>query len=55
MRRKYAVAAVEQAVVAGVTQHGDDFTLAYEQTAPGEGVGDLVPTDATTAGRAPTS
>ncbi|MFC7489125.1 MULTISPECIES: BCCT family transporter [unclassified Knoellia] len=42
VRRAYAVAAVEQAIVAGVTQHGDDFTLTYEQAAPGEGVGDLV-------------
>src|SRR6476659_6707257 len=44
VRRAYAVAAVEQAVVAGVTEHGDDFTLTYEESAPGEGVGDLVPT-----------
>ena len=44
VRRAYAVAAVEQAVVAGVTEHGDDFTLTFEESAPGEGVGDLVPT-----------
>ncbi|MBO1770166.1 BCCT family transporter [Agrococcus sp. TF02-05] len=44
VRRRYAVAAVEQAVVAGVTEHGDDFQLTVEQTAPGEGVGELVPT-----------
>ncbi|KAA6436130.1 BCCT family transporter [Agrococcus sediminis] len=44
VRRAYAVAAVEQAVVAGVTEHGDDFQLTVEQTAPGEGVGELVPT-----------
>jgi choline-glycine betaine transporter len=42
VRRAYAAAAVEQAIVAGVTDHGDDFTLAYEQTAPGEGVGEHV-------------
>ena len=42
VRRAYAVAAIEQAVVAGVTEHGDDFTLAYEEAAPGEGVGELV-------------
>ena len=48
VRRAYAVAAVEQAVVAGVTEHGDDFTLTYEESAPGEGVGDLVPTAPTT-------
>ncbi|WAC67018.1 BCCT family transporter [Agrococcus sp. SL85] len=44
VRRAYAVAAVEHAVVAGVTEHGDDFQLSVEQTAPGEGVGELVPT-----------
>jgi choline/carnitine/betaine transport len=44
VRRRYAFAAVEQAVVAGVTEHGDDFQLTVEQTAPGEGVGELVPT-----------
>jgi hypothetical protein len=44
VRRAYAVAAVEQAVVAGVTEHGDDFLLTYEEAAPGEGVGDMVPT-----------
>jgi choline-glycine betaine transporter len=42
VRRAYAVAAVEQAVVAGVTEHGDDFTLTYEEALPGEGVGELV-------------
>ena len=42
VRRAYAVAAVEQAVVAGVTEHGDDFTLTFEESAPGEGVGELV-------------
>jgi hypothetical protein len=25
-----------------VTEHGDDFTLAFEESAPGEGVGELV-------------
>ena len=39
VRGAYAVAAVEQAVVAGVTEHGDDFTLTFEESAPGEGVG----------------
>ena len=42
VRRAYAVAAVEQAIVAGVTDHGDDFILTYEEAAPGEGVGELV-------------
>ena len=42
VRRAYAVAAVEQAIVAGVTEHGDDFTLTFEEAAPGEGVGELV-------------
>ena len=34
VRRAYAVAAVEQAVVAGVTEHGDDFTLTFEEPRP---------------------
>jgi choline/carnitine/betaine transport len=45
VRREYAVAAVEQAVVSGVLEHGEDFVLSIEETPPGEGVGDLVPTD----------
>jgi len=49
VRRAYAVAAVEQAIVAGVTEHGDDFTLTYEEAAPGEGVGELVSIVTTTA------
>ncbi|GAA2176464.1 BCCT family transporter [Agrococcus versicolor] len=44
VRRQYAIAAVEQAVVSGVTSHGDDFQLTVEQTEPGEGVGELVTT-----------
>ena len=44
VRRAYAVAAVEQAVVAGVTEHGDDFTQTFEESAPGGGVGDRVAT-----------
>jgi choline-glycine betaine transporter len=35
VRREIAVAAVEQAVVAGVTEHGDDFALVVEE-APAE-------------------
>ncbi len=31
VRRRYAAAAVEQAVVDGVTRHGDDFSLSVEQ------------------------
>lgn len=31
IRRKYAVEAVEQAVVTGVTAHGDDFVIAVEK------------------------
>ena len=34
VRREYAVAAIEQAVVTGVTEHGDDFALMVEE-APG--------------------
>src|SRR6476620_2728669 len=45
VRRQYAVAAVEHAVVAGVSEHGDDFSLTVQETAPGEGVGELVPTE----------
>jgi hypothetical protein len=45
VRRQYAVAAVEHAVVAGVSEHGDDFSLAVQETAPGEGVGELVQTE----------
>jgi choline/carnitine/betaine transport len=30
LRRQYAVEAVEQAVVAGVTEHGDDFVISVE-------------------------
>ena len=32
VRRKYASDAVEQAVVTGVTRHGDDFAIAVEQS-----------------------
>jgi choline-glycine betaine transporter len=45
VRRQYAVAAVEHAVVAGVSEHGDDFSLTVQETAPGEGVGEMVQTD----------
>ncbi|WP_090856386.1 BCCT family transporter [Nocardioides lianchengensis] len=31
VRRQYAVDAVEQAVIAGVTEHGDDFVISTEQ------------------------
>ena len=42
VRRHYARAAVEHAVVTGVTEHGDDFRVVVEPTAAGEGVGELV-------------
>jgi choline/carnitine/betaine transport len=42
VRRLYARAAVEHAVVAGVREHGDDFRVVVEQTEAGEGVGELV-------------
>ncbi|QBR93178.1 BCCT family transporter [Nocardioides euryhalodurans] len=35
VRADYAKAAVHEAVVAGVTEHGDDFRLAVEQDTPG--------------------
>ena len=31
VRRKYAVEAVESAVISGVTQHGDDFIISVEK------------------------
>jgi len=37
VRHKYATQAVEHAVVAGVTQHGDDFVLSVEEDRNGEG------------------
>src|SRR6476660_5830989 len=55
VRRAYAVAAVEQAVVAGVTEHGDDFTLTFEEAAPGEGVGELVTVGSTSDNEHPGS
>jgi choline-glycine betaine transporter len=33
VRRRYAAQAVEDAVVAGVTKHGDDFSLSVEPSA----------------------
>lgn len=45
VRRQYAVAAIDHAVVAGVSEHGDDFAISIQETPPGEGVGELVPTD----------
>ena len=35
VRTTYAQAMVHDAVVAGVTEHGDDFRLAVEQDTPG--------------------
>ena len=32
VRRTYGAAAVEQAVVDGVTRHGDDFAIAEEKS-----------------------
>jgi choline/carnitine/betaine transport len=34
VRRRYAAAAVEQAVVDGVTRHGDDFEITVEESRP---------------------
>ena len=39
MRRQIAVAAIDQAVVTGVTEHGDDFALVVEE-APAEAEAD---------------
>ncbi|MDO5082670.1 BCCT family transporter [Arachnia propionica] len=44
VRGRYAEMAIDQAVVQGVSAHGDDFALAVGRTAPGQGVGALVPT-----------
>ena len=44
VRRRYAVEAINTAVVEGVRQHGDDFVLAISETPPGEGVGARVDT-----------
>ncbi len=44
VRRRYAVEAINTAVVEGVKQHGDDFALTVSETAPGEGVGARVDT-----------
>jgi choline-glycine betaine transporter len=37
VRATYAKAMIEDAVVAGVKEHGDDFRLAVEQDTPGAG------------------
>ncbi len=44
VRGRYAEMAIDQAVVEGVTAHGDDFALGVKPTEPGQGVGSLVPT-----------
>jgi len=44
VRGRYADMAIDQAVVQGVSAHGDDFALAVGRTAPGQGVGSLVST-----------
>jgi choline/carnitine/betaine transport len=47
VRRQIAVAAIDQAVVAGVTEHGDDFALVVEEApaadATADGAGDGAP------------
>ncbi|HEY1133332.1 MAG TPA: hypothetical protein VGE77_02045 [Nocardioides sp.] len=42
VRKVYATPAVEQAIMSGVTEHGDDFVISVESTEPGEGVGDYI-------------
>ncbi len=52
VRRRYAIAAVESAVIAGVTQHGEDFVISVEKD-PDTGTdtgGDTDGTAAPTAG-----
>ena len=38
VRRAYAQEALKQAVVTGVTEHGDDFVLSIDPVQPGEGI-----------------
>ncbi len=50
VRRRYAVAAVEKAVVTGATRHGDDFALTVEQSdEPVVGEGDTTPSESAAA------
>jgi hypothetical protein len=42
LRRAYATDAVEQAVVDGITRHGDDFVLVVEPAPPAEETSDSV-------------
>ncbi|XVX21671.1 BCCT family transporter [Actinomycetota bacterium] len=42
IRRKYAQQAVESAVVAGVTEHGEGFELSVGAAKPGQGVGHVI-------------
>ncbi len=42
VRSRYARKAMESAILTGVSQHGDDFTLSVRKSPPGEGVGALV-------------
>ncbi|GIL37333.1 choline transporter [Phycicoccus sp. DTK01] len=52
VRRKYAVAAVEKAVVTGATLHGDDFALSVEPAdEPVLGEGDGTPSEAAEVAR----
>jgi hypothetical protein len=39
LRRTYATEAVEQAVVEGITRHGDDFVLVVEAAGDSDGNG----------------
>lgn len=50
VRQAYAEVALDNAVVEGVSAHGDDFALAIDQTVPGEGVGALVDVPTASAG-----
>ena len=46
MRHKYAQAVMDNAVVDGVDRFGDDFALAVVETAPGEGAGAIIDSEA---------
>ncbi|WP_182523414.1 BCCT family transporter [Nocardioides dongkuii] len=45
LRRQYAVDAVEQAVITGVTEHGDDFVISVQADRTGGGVTRTSPAD----------
>jgi choline-glycine betaine transporter len=49
VRRQYGAEAIEQAVIAGVTEHGDDFVISVEKD-PAACLDRVVPTNGVTRG-----